>query len=486
MEPTLKRYGVWVKLPVFLLSALLLAQTFWVFALAQSYSYDSNGRYAWYTVGDVIASETYTETKSFDRLYDAVLTDLDSLTRLVRWIGDIEKGIEDPPDRYGLTPSAQYGEDWTRSSIERDLNSTVIALNARNGVVYYCAVAELGVVYSNPTGVPVDWVMKFEYSFSRDSNKVMAFTGEYISSLNKDFTVFRETMLRYVAQLAALLSGYIVCSIYLILAAGRKTADERIYLSFIDKLYTEIMLALVLLAPAGALGIALMFYPVVDGSGTLHVFVVAACAAIFLAAGIPAMSVVRRAKDKTLLTHTLLYTLFRAVFDLLRRVYSAGTQARRISAAVVGLGVLTMIPPLGIITIPVAVSRAVRAMTRLNDAKERILNAEMEKRLRAEQLRTELISNVSHDIRTPLTSVITYIDLLKNEGAHSEKAREYIGVIESKAQRLRELTDDLFEVSKAASGNIPVTLENLDINELVAQGLGEMDAKIRESGLDFR
>jgi signal transduction histidine kinase len=198
------------------------------------------------------------------------------------------------------------------------------------------------------------------------------------------------------------------------------------------------------------------------------------------------MSVVRRAKDKTLLTNTLLYKLCLAVFTFFRRIYSEKPPARRMSVAVLALGILTMIPLVGVITVPIAVRLAARALRRMTETQGRILNAEMEKRLRAEQLRTELISNVSHDIRTPLTSVIMYIDLLKGEGAHSEKAREYIEIIESKANRLRELTDDLFEASKAASGNIPVTIEKVDLNALVSQGLGEMDAKIRDSGLEFR
>ncbi|MDR2420991.1 MAG: HAMP domain-containing histidine kinase [Oscillospiraceae bacterium] len=486
MKSALKRYSVWIKLPVMLLSAFLLAQAFWVFMLALGHSDRSNGRYTRYLVHDAIISEAYTDTSAFKAQYESVLSDLDSVARLVGWLGDIEKGITDPPDKSGYPPSAYYGEDWTRGMIERDLSEVVGALNARNGVVYYCAVAELGVVYSNPTGVPVDWVMNFEYSYDRDRSRAMAYTDEYIAGINSDFEVFRAVIFRCVGQIAALLMGYVVCSAYLVMAAGRKTTEERIYLNAIDRLYTEITLTLVLLAPVGALGAAMTFYPSAEMGGSLHAVVVSVCTVIFAVSGVFAMSVVRRAKDKTLLTHTLVFTLCRAAFRFFRRAYSERPPERRVSAVIVGLGILTMLPPLGIFTIPASVYLAARALKRLTDAQGRILNEEMEKRLRAEQLRTELISNVSHDIRTPLTSVITYIDLLKKEGSHSEKAREYIGIIESKAHRLQELTDDLFEASKAASGNIPVTIERVDLNALVTQGLGEMDAKIRDSGLDFR
>jgi signal transduction histidine kinase len=141
---------------------------------------------------------------------------------------------------------------------------------------------------------------------------------------------------------------------------------------------------------------------------------------------------------------------------------------------------------IGLATVPVSVWLAVKTLSKLTTVQEGLVNAEMSRRLRAERLRTELISNVSHDIRTPLTSVITYVELLRGEELENEKARGYIAVIASKSQRLKQLTDDLFEASKAASGNIPVAFERVDLNELVTQGLGEMDAKIRESGLDFR
>ncbi len=97
-----------------------------------------------------------------------------------------------------------------------------------------------------------------------------------------------------------------------------------------------------------------------------------------------------------------------------------------------------------------------------------------------------MITNVSHDIRTPLTSVITYIDLLQKEGLDSENAPHYCEIIGQKAQRLKTLTDDLFEVSKAVSGNIAVHLEDVDMAALVRQGLGELDDKVAQSGLDFR
>ncbi len=111
------------------------------------------------------------------------------------------------------------------------------------------------------------------------------------------------------------------------------------------------------------------------------------------------------------------------------------------------------------------------------------LEASLGERVRAERMKTELITNVSHDLRTPLTGLITYVDLLKNEGLSSPHAPEYLAVLDKKSQRLKTLTDDLFEAAKAASGTLPVETERIDLCSLVSQGLAEMADWIESSGL---
>jgi len=114
------------------------------------------------------------------------------------------------------------------------------------------------------------------------------------------------------------------------------------------------------------------------------------------------------------------------------------------------------------------------------------ISTAVEQRMRSERLKTELITNVSHDIRTPLTSIITYTDLLKNEGLGCEKAGEYLDILIQKSLRLKTLTDELFEAAKAATGNIEVSLTDLDIVSLVNQVLGELDGAVKSSGIDLR
>lgn len=103
--------------------------------------------------------------------------------------------------------------------------------------------------------------------------------------------------------------------------------------------------------------------------------------------------------------------------------------------------------------------------------------------MKDEQMKTDLITNVSHDIKTPLTSIINYVDLLKRLKITEEPAKGYIDILDNKAQRLKQLTDDLVEASKISSGNIVLNKEKLNLTELIHQGIGEFSEKLEERGL---
>jgi len=114
------------------------------------------------------------------------------------------------------------------------------------------------------------------------------------------------------------------------------------------------------------------------------------------------------------------------------------------------------------------------------------INTAVEERMKSERLKTELITNVSHDIRTPLTSIITYTDLLQHEGLDCEKAPDYLEILKQKSLRLKTLTDELFEAAKASTGNIDVNLTDLNMVSLINQVLGELDSSVKSSGIDLR
>lgn len=106
-------------------------------------------------------------------------------------------------------------------------------------------------------------------------------------------------------------------------------------------------------------------------------------------------------------------------------------------------------------------------------------------RIKSERLKTELITNVSHDIKTPLTSIINYVDLLKKEDIKNEKANEYIEILDSKSQRLKKLIEDLVEASKVSTGNVKLKLEKINIIELLNQAIGEFEDKFEAKKLEI-
>lgn len=111
------------------------------------------------------------------------------------------------------------------------------------------------------------------------------------------------------------------------------------------------------------------------------------------------------------------------------------------------------------------------------------MTVEVERRMKSEHLKTELLTNVSHDIKTPLTSIINYVDLLKNQDIASEDAKSYVEVLDRQSHRLKKLLEDLIEASKAATGNITAELAPTDAAELLRQAEGEYNERLREQKL---
>lgn len=111
------------------------------------------------------------------------------------------------------------------------------------------------------------------------------------------------------------------------------------------------------------------------------------------------------------------------------------------------------------------------------------LSKAVDEKMKSERLKTELITNVSHDIKTPLTSIINYVDLLKKEDIENEKAKEYLDVLDRQSNRLKKLTEDLVEASKASTGNVSVNKQETELGVLLSQAVGEYEERIYAAGL---
>ncbi len=120
-------------------------------------------------------------------------------------------------------------------------------------------------------------------------------------------------------------------------------------------------------------------------------------------------------------------------------------------------------------------------LNRINEGMSRAVD----ERIRSERLKTELITNVSHDIKTPLTSIINYVDLLSKEELHNDKAAEYLEVLDRQSSKLKKLIEDLVEASKASSGNMSVDSQQLEAGVFLAQTVGEFEEKLKAAGLEL-
>jgi signal transduction histidine kinase len=125
------------------------------------------------------------------------------------------------------------------------------------------------------------------------------------------------------------------------------------------------------------------------------------------------------------------------------------------------------------------------SLERLNNIKRGFFES-VDRRVKSERMKTELITNVSHDLKTPLTSIINYVDLLKREGISSNNAPDYLDILEQKSSRLKALIEDLFEASKLRSGNAELERSQINVVDLLKQAVGELRESFIERGIDLR
>lgn len=342
----------------------------------------------------------------------------------------------------------------------------------------------------------------------------IAFTKPFLESKMKEWEENKTKANNLLYQLVGYSAGLIISFLYLIIITGRKSfRDKKTHLHFVDQLYTDINFIF-------CIGLITFWAALVDvffeQINQTIIFITTPIAAAGL---VLVLSLVRHIKNRTFFKHSLIYRIIYHIVSFFKKVYDSGNIGVKTVLIVIGYPLLVaatffMFP----ITIGAAAWFAVKklqAFKAVQEGVEKIKGGDLHHRievngkgefsklahhinsisdglekavdseLKSERLKTELITNVSHDIRTPLTSIITYVDLLKSE-KDPKKAKEYIEVIDQKSQRLKVLTDDLFDAAKASSGSMPVTLEEIDLVSLLTQGLGEVNDKIETSQLEFK
>ncbi len=329
---------------------------------------------------------------------------------------------------------------------------------------------------------------------------------------------------KIIILLIASLILMVLAFIFLAVATGRREQGEEIALSFVDKIYADVYTALVLIA--AVISIAMAAQVSYSLSNMVNVTIIAVIFALDVLIGLTyVLSMIRQIKSKQLIKNTLIYKTLYLCFS--GKAFKTWILALLLAYGLVNgilywLGTEThqgflvtvfLIIPFNIAVIYFAarglmslaqIMRAVKEISTgnidymLDKSKVSVafagfaedlqsiqggLKKAVAEAVKGERMKTDLIANVSHDLKTPLTSVINYVDLLKQEDLNNEKAREYINILEEKSARLKQLIEDLIEAGKASSGNLAVNAEKIDLHELVRQACGEYEEKIKAADL---
>ena len=324
----------------------------------------------------------------------------------------------------------------------------------------------------------------------------------------------------------------ILLSIYLVASLGHKKGYKGIYLNWIDKIPLEFIIVLFFF------GMYISYWIIVDGISYAEYFysissaIISLCFVYFIVA-ISLTTFIKRIKGKALIKNTFIYMITKWTKNLIKEFFRNTKLIVKlsvlyggfvfifafvmlISATYFDFNFFTFLLFVFIVLVFIKLYNYTKNLYKIKMAikkiyegnNEIILNPDemkgelkdvaiyvndiagglsnaIEESIKSERFKTELITNVSHDIKTPLTSIINYVDLLKQEDVDNEKIKEYIQILDKKSQRLKKLTEDLVEASKASSGNVKLEMEKINIVELIKQATGEFEDKFKEKNLEI-
>lgn len=353
------------------------------------------------------------------------------------------------------------------------------------------------------------------YAVLKESNTIyIAYPEGYIISLQQNWQKGRAFAFPLAIAAAAGTALSLILAAYLAAVTGRKPQDRELHPGKMDAVYSDILAAafiFLIFLWHKTMGNVGFHEP--NAAGTInskHIVSIFAAAAVtaFVSTicGLIALSLIRKLKAGRLIKHSLIYSLMRwiynfgvSLFD--GRVFSKYSltkslfyrQLAFIAASSVlvifmllftSMKTIVILVPLvlEVILIYLYIKGNNKTYTDINKG----FNESLEEQMKSERMKVALITNVSHDLKTPLTSIISYIDLLSKEDGLSDTAKDYVKILTEKSARLKNMVSDLFDLAKSTSGNMPVDIENLDLKKLIEQTLADMDDRIQKSGLSFR
>ena len=363
----------------------------------------------------------------------------------------------------------------------------------------------------------------------------MSFDKEFMAAKQAELDEARGEMLKWLPLVGSAALLTLILFLYLAITTGKKDEDGYRPLYRIDYIWTEVQLGIIALSIFFGMysfyefGFSRFGYiysgygdyelAYTGGISMLSVSALAVAAAAMSAVGLWfILSCIRNLKAGTFIRNSIIGKVATAVWSSISNIYYGGSLMRKvviIALAICLLSATVFLAPVVFIAILVFAPRWIKKYEEVKKGVEEVKSGNLNYKIRLEgkgeledlargineiseasnlavqnelknqRMKTELISNVSHDLKTPLTSMVSYIDLLKKEGLDSQRAPEYLEILDQKTERLRKLTEDLFEAAKASSGAINVNMEKVDCLSLIKQSLGELDGRIKASGLEF-
>lgn len=277
--------------------------------------------------------------------------------------------------------------------------------------------------------------------------------------------------------------GSFVTLSYMANTSGRRSEDDyTIYYRKIDKIYSDIFLLMFMLFIIGIVKVIsgvksqnFEFASLLITVGTLT-YILDLGFIVFYT------SIVRRIKGNILFTHSLIYKIWEILLQFVcgNRFHTQKTrEIMKIQQALELISTGALDTKLDVSEFHGQEKEVVEAVNHIRDG----LMESVNESLKNEKLKADLITNVSHDIKTPLTSIVNYVDLLKRENLGNENARNYIRILDEKSQRLKQLTEDLVETSKITSGNVKLDMQKIDMVELLYQTGGEFNERFEARNL---
>lgn len=277
--------------------------------------------------------------------------------------------------------------------------------------------------------------------------------------------------------------GSFVTLSYMANTSGRRSEDDyTIYYRKIDKIYSDIFLLMFMLFIIGIVKVIsgvksqnFEFASLLITVGTLT-YILDLGFIVFYT------SIVRRIKGNILFTHSLIYKIWEILLQFVcgNRFHTQKTrEIMKIQQALELISTGALDTKLDVSEFHGQEKEVAEAVNHIRDG----LMESVNESLKNEKLKADLITNVSHDIKTPLTSIVNYVDLLKRENLGNENARNYIRILDEKSQRLKQLTEDLVETSKITSGNVKLDMQKIDMAELLYQTGGEFNERFEARNL---